>query len=89
MISAILKEEALIIIIIIIIAIIIIIIIIIIFFNSFKTLFTIAVDLKSAEFSLGRVNLTKKNLFEFKTIHFNKKKLSASKIQKIKNNNKK
>ena len=77
LISAILKEEALII----------IIIIIIIFFNSFKTLFTIPVDLKSAEFSLGRVNLTKKNLFEFKTIHFNKKKLSASKIQKIKNNN--
>ena len=30
-----------------------------------------------------RVNLTKKNLFELKIFHFNKKKLSASKIQKF------
>ena len=41
---------------------------------SFKTLFTIPVDLKSTQFSLERVNLTKKNLFELKTFHFNKKK---------------
>ena len=38
-----------------------------------KTLFTIPVDLKSTQFSLKRVNLTKKNLFELKTFHFNKK----------------
>ena len=50
---------------------------------TFKTLFTIPVDLKSTEFSLERVNSTKKNLFELKTFHFNKKKLSASKIQKF------
>ena len=50
---------------------------------TFKTLFTIPVDLKSTEFSLERVTLTKKNLFELKTFHFNKKKLSASKIQKF------
>ena len=31
---------------------------------SFKTLFTILFDLKSTQFSLERVNLTKKNLFE-------------------------
>ena len=48
-----------------------------------KTLFTIPVDLKSTYFSLKRVNLTKKNLFELKTFHFNKKKLSTSKIQKF------
>ena len=39
-----------------------------------KTLFTIPVDLKSTQLSLERVNLTKKNLFELKTFHFNKKK---------------
>ena len=38
---------------------------------SFKTLFTIPVDLKSTQLSLERVNLTKKNLFELKTLHFN------------------
>ena len=38
---------------------------------SFKTLFTIPVDLKSTQLSLERVNLTKKNLFELKTFHFN------------------
>ena len=38
---------------------------------SFKTLFTIPVDLKGTQLSLERVNLTKKNLFEFKTFHFN------------------
>ena len=38
---------------------------------SFKILFTIPVDLKSAQLSLERVNLTKKNLFELKTFHFN------------------
>ena len=32
--------------------------------HSFKTLFTIPVDLKSTKLSLERVNLTKKNLFE-------------------------
>ena len=36
-----------------------------------KTLFTIPVDLKSTQLSLERVNLTKKNLFELKTFHFN------------------
>ena len=35
---------------------------------------------------LERVNLTKKNLFELKTSHFNKKKLSASKLQKFLSN---
>ena len=40
---------------------------------SVETLFTIPVDLKSTLFSLDRVNLTKKNLFELKTFHFNKK----------------
>ena len=38
---------------------------------SFKTLFTIPVDLKGTQLSLERVNLTKKNLFELKTFHFN------------------
>ena len=38
---------------------------------SFKTLFTIPVDLKSTQLSLERVNLTKKNLFKLKTFHFN------------------
>ena len=38
---------------------------------SFKTLFTIPVDLKSTQLSLESVNLTKKNLFELKTFHFN------------------
>ena len=38
---------------------------------SFKILFTIPVDLKSTQLSLERVNLTKKNLFEIKTFHFN------------------
>ena len=41
---------------------------------SFKTLFTIPVDLKSTQLSLERVNLTKKNLFQLKTFHFNLKK---------------
>ena len=36
-----------------------------------KILFTIPVDLKSTQLSLERVNLTKKNLFELKTFHFN------------------
>ena len=38
---------------------------------SLKILFTIPVDLKSTQLSLERVNLTKKNLFELKTFHFN------------------
>ena len=50
---------------------------------SFKTLFTIPVDLKSTQLSLERVNLTKKNLFELKK-HFisikKKKKKTPSKI---------
>ena len=37
---------------------------------SFKTLFTIPVDLKSTQLSLERVNLTEKNLFEFIQIDF-------------------
>ena len=41
---------------------------------SFKTLFTIPVDLKSTQLSLERVNLTKKNLFELKNISFQLKK---------------
>ena len=40
---------------------------------SLKILFTIPVDLKSTQLSLERVNLTKKNLFELKTFHFNLK----------------
>ena len=34
---------------------------------SFKTLFTIPVDLKSTHLSLERANLLRKNLFELKT----------------------
>ena len=41
---------------------------------SFKTLFTIPVDLKSTQLSLERVNLNKKNLFELKNISFQLKK---------------
>ena len=47
----------------------------------FKTLFTIPVDLKSTYFSLERVNLTKKNLFELKTFHFNKKNCQPIKFK--------
>ena len=47
---------------------------------SFKTLFTIPVDLKSTQLSLERVNLTKKNLFELKNISFQLKKKKTSKI---------
>ena len=57
---------------------------------SFKTLFTIPVDLKRTLFSLERVNFTKKNLFELKTFHFNKKTASLynSKVSfKCLNNN--
>ena len=45
---------------------------------SFKTLFTITVDLKSTKLSLERVNLTKKTLSELKTFHFNKQKPQKS-----------
>ena len=44
---------------------------------SFKTLFTIPVDLKSTQLSLERVNLTKKNLFELKNISFQLKKKTS------------
>ena len=46
---------------------------------SFKTLFTIPVDLKSTQLSLERVNLTKKNLFELKNISFQLKKKKSIK----------
>ena len=41
---------------------------------SFKTLFTIPVDLKGTQLSLERVNLTTKNLFKLKNISFQLKK---------------
>ena len=49
---------------------------------SFKTLFTIPVQLKSTYFSLKRVTLTKKNSFELKK-HF----ISIEKKKKANNNN--
>ena len=59
-----------------------------------KTLFTIPADLKSTQFSLKRVNLTKKNSFELKTFHFSKKNCQPLKfksffqvLKKKKNNN--
>ena len=52
---------------------------------SFKTLFTIPVDLKSTQLSLERVNLTKKNLFQLKTFHFNFKKNHQKSRPKIMN----
>ena len=48
---------------------------------SFKTQFTIPVDLKNTSFSLEKVNLTKKNLFELKTFHFNKKNCQPLKFK--------
>ena len=47
---------------------------------SFKTLFTIPVDLKSTQLSLERVNLTKKNLFELKNISFQLKKKTVKNL---------
>ena len=52
---------------------------------SFKILFTIPVDLKSTQLSLERVNLTKKNLFQLKTFHFNFKKNHQKSRPKIMN----
>ena len=52
---------------------------------SFKTLFTIPVDLKSTQLSLERVNLTKKNLFELKNISFQLKKKHQKSRPKIMN----
>ena len=52
---------------------------------SFKTLFTIPVDLKSTQLSLERVNLTKKNLFQLKTFHSNLKKNHQKSRPKIMN----
>ena len=46
---------------------------------SFKTLFTIPVDLKSTQLSLERVNLTTKNLFELRNISFQLKKKNHQK----------
>ena len=57
-------------IIIIIIIVIIIIIIIIMIIIIIIIIITIPVDLKSTQFSLERVNLTKKNSFELKNISF-------------------